>query len=383
MSASRHRSVLAVQKATSLAELLALDDEVFVQSAYLTLFNRLPDPEGLGNYLEKLRSGVPKRQLVKDLRLSPEGTANAVALPGIQALLSLQVESPLASGRGPVASLSGLLALQDRAFVAAAYQLLLRRDADKSGMAAYLGRLRAGDRKLALLGDLRRCGESQALQRRLEQWRHYSESLSNGRVDAGMPLNSENSNAGGGVSIQTVIDELQALTDADFIHALYAGLLACKPDAAALKLSQSRLRSGASRQHLMAEIWNSDEANVLRLSLTAMDRAIKRAALADLPVVGVVFRRWMGLEGDGAQERLLRRLENQMAVMEALLRSQLPEEFSSGFDAESHYVDNPPEAQRDAGEVTTEPAIKPARSAAALLRTIPRDIAGKKEREHV
>ena len=59
----------------------------------------------------------------------------------------------------PITTVPQLTALDDRHFVAVAYQAVLGRAPDPEGEAYYLGRLRAGAHKLAILKQLRRSGE--------------------------------------------------------------------------------------------------------------------------------------------------------------------------------------------------------------------------------
>ena len=76
--------------ASTLDELLAYHDQQFVHCAYQTLLGRSPDPEGLGYYLSRLRTGFSKMRIVAQLRLSKEGKAHAkerkaraTTLPGL------------------------------------------------------------------------------------------------------------------------------------------------------------------------------------------------------------------------------------------------------------------------------------------------------------
>jgi hypothetical protein len=62
----------------SMDRLLGLDDEEFVSAAYRTILRRAPDPVGLANYLEQVRSGVSKSQIVEELARSPEASRLAV-----------------------------------------------------------------------------------------------------------------------------------------------------------------------------------------------------------------------------------------------------------------------------------------------------------------
>ncbi len=54
-------------------ELLARCDSDFVHHAYLVVLNRNPDPEGLSYYLERVRAGVSKIEVLSQLRRSKEG----------------------------------------------------------------------------------------------------------------------------------------------------------------------------------------------------------------------------------------------------------------------------------------------------------------------
>jgi GT2 family glycosyltransferase len=68
-------------------ELLHLDGEEFVNRTYVTLFRRLPDPDGLINYLTELRSGVSKLEIVSRLRKSTEGRKYAHPLTGYRSIV--------------------------------------------------------------------------------------------------------------------------------------------------------------------------------------------------------------------------------------------------------------------------------------------------------
>ena len=68
-------------------ELLDLDGEEFVYRAYVTLFRRLPDSDGLVNYLKELQSGISKLQIVSRLRQSSEGKKYAHSLSGYRSFV--------------------------------------------------------------------------------------------------------------------------------------------------------------------------------------------------------------------------------------------------------------------------------------------------------
>lgn len=68
---------------TSVPRLLAPHDAEFVRTAYEAVLGRAPDPEGGAYYLNRLRSGVHKLEILKQLRRSPEGRE---FIPGVAGL---------------------------------------------------------------------------------------------------------------------------------------------------------------------------------------------------------------------------------------------------------------------------------------------------------
>ncbi|MEQ1556819.1 MAG: glycoside hydrolase family 99-like domain-containing protein, partial [Gallionella sp.] len=71
----------------TLDELLALQDEAFVNAAYRALLKRNPDAEGFNYYLNRLRKGVRKLRILDQLRNSPEGQKAGVHLAGVDEAL--------------------------------------------------------------------------------------------------------------------------------------------------------------------------------------------------------------------------------------------------------------------------------------------------------
>jgi GT2 family glycosyltransferase len=70
------------QRARHVKQLLSRNGEEFVYSAYVTLLDRLPDSDGLVNYLAELQSGVSKLEVVSRLRHSSEGRQCGAPLAG-------------------------------------------------------------------------------------------------------------------------------------------------------------------------------------------------------------------------------------------------------------------------------------------------------------
>jgi Domain of unknown function (DUF4214) len=74
--------------AYTLDELLTCYDQHFVRRAYLTLLSREPDPEGLGYYLGRLRTGFSKLWILAQIRSSQESKARAPNLPWLDDALT-------------------------------------------------------------------------------------------------------------------------------------------------------------------------------------------------------------------------------------------------------------------------------------------------------
>ncbi|VWD14258.1 rhamnosyltransferase WsaF family glycosyltransferase [Burkholderia contaminans] len=65
---------------TKVADLQKYDDEKFIATAYACILGRSPDPEGLQYYLSRLRSGVKKLEILKQLRTGQEGSSKVPCL---------------------------------------------------------------------------------------------------------------------------------------------------------------------------------------------------------------------------------------------------------------------------------------------------------------
>lgn len=70
-----------VTPAQNLPALLALDYDVFVECAYLTILNRPADSEALAHYVQRLRAGHPKLAILSALYSSEEARAANVQIP--------------------------------------------------------------------------------------------------------------------------------------------------------------------------------------------------------------------------------------------------------------------------------------------------------------
>ncbi|MFM1988712.1 MAG: hypothetical protein RJA99_1669 [Pseudomonadota bacterium] len=74
--------------ARSVSDLLALDGEAFVSTAYIAILGRRPDPEGLAHYLANMRAGMAKGDVILALASSEEGLRGVSELPGLDELVA-------------------------------------------------------------------------------------------------------------------------------------------------------------------------------------------------------------------------------------------------------------------------------------------------------
>jgi hypothetical protein len=76
-----------LERASSLTELLAWHDEDFVRCAYVTLLGRRPDELGEWHYVEQLRQGKARLQILSELRFSTEGQKHDPGIAGLDRAL--------------------------------------------------------------------------------------------------------------------------------------------------------------------------------------------------------------------------------------------------------------------------------------------------------
>lgn len=81
-------------QAIDVRQLIALYDSEFVFQAYRSVLGREPDAAGFENYLQQVRSGVPKEQLIVSMARSDEGVQHAATMQGLRELLSTAVDEP-------------------------------------------------------------------------------------------------------------------------------------------------------------------------------------------------------------------------------------------------------------------------------------------------
>ena len=69
-------------------QLLELNDAIFVEGAYQALLGRTPDLEGMRYYLDRLRAGHAKAEIIAQIAASPETRSRGTDLPGLREVAS-------------------------------------------------------------------------------------------------------------------------------------------------------------------------------------------------------------------------------------------------------------------------------------------------------
>jgi hypothetical protein len=113
----------------------------------------------------------------------------------------------------------------------------------------------------------------------------------------------------------TAMPRLLAPHDRHFIHTAYEAVLGRAPDAEGEAYYLDRLRAGVHKLTILKQLRRSEEGRAFIPGVAGLDRAIKRHALANLPVIGACVRLITGVEGNNAVHRHLRILANEMACL--------------------------------------------------------------------
>jgi hypothetical protein len=115
----------------------------------------------------------------------------------------------------------------------------------------------------------------------------------------------------------TSVPRLLAPHDRQFLQAAYQALLGRPPDRAGEAFYLAQLRAGQHKLAILKQLRQSDEGRAFVPGVAGLDRAIKRHRLATLPVVGALIRLFTGWEGNGALQRQLRIMANELGRMHA------------------------------------------------------------------
>jgi glycosyltransferase involved in cell wall biosynthesis len=250
-------------KLTALRELLELDNESFIDAAFLGLLNRPSDPVGKRHYLRRLNNGASKLAVVHDMTQSKEFFSNGVALPddfraALRDWRTVRNEVPR---QYLLLNKHGLLDLSGKEFVAAAFLFVLKRPVDPSGMDHYYQEwLQLGDR-LGILHALARSKEARGL-----RW--------NAMLRFGIAAQRLRE-----VSVSRPLPPILTLPDEDFWDAAWFLIFGHPPS----KSEQSRYREFLAREgdrvSLLQEMARSPQARSYRFS--RLLRALSRPEVRD------------------------------------------------------------------------------------------------------
>lgn len=139
---------------SALKKLLLLDGELFLHEAYRRILGRPIDDDGSRHYLQSLSKGEEKLQILNDIATSTEGQARRALHPELNDFVEFLTRENATQGPNRLIDIVRLMALKDDEFVQKAYRVLLRRDADAGGLAAYQAELRTGCSKVKILHSL-------------------------------------------------------------------------------------------------------------------------------------------------------------------------------------------------------------------------------------
>jgi FkbM family methyltransferase len=151
-----------------LLQLLLLDSDVFINTAYLEILGRMPDPTGLNYFNQRLNAGISRIQILGQLAASGE---TALADKWYKKLrwsylllkyrrvpvLGWLIEFACAISR---THLNELLIHDDAKFIQHAFQSVLGHLPDQQSLIHYLTQLRNGRDKIAILSELRAVNEN-------------------------------------------------------------------------------------------------------------------------------------------------------------------------------------------------------------------------------
>ena len=268
--------------ASTVLELLEYDGKDFVDNVFYALLGRAPDLDASVFYLDRIRSGTTKKQVLVEIGASDEGRAYST----VSSERGLHEEARL----NPAASMAELLSYHDRSFINCAYKTILGRYADPDGLAAYLAKLRDRTEKIQILAEIRLSHESKKkaeLRRCLRAVVHQNDrkklpligwlfkNPTGSPVFASAKGNPPSNGSGNATSSE--LESVAAFLNSDdsrFVNNAYLTLLGREVDSQGADFYNGRLEAGTPRIQLISEILRSEEGKRLQAILINLDSAI-------------------------------------------------------------------------------------------------------------
>lgn len=270
--------------------LLEPHDRQFINASYSALLGRAPDPEGERYYLNKLRNGVHKLSILRELRRSAEGQKFIPGVAGLDAAIKRHQSANVAVVGGIVRLLTG-------------------EEGDSSS-----------DRRVRALAN--------------EIGRIRNE-LSDGRVDAADPSAFSKGHAhqpdmlpdqvAAHSSIQAVrfqptfvpnaqgryqLEEFLQLHDSRFVHAAYLAILQREADPSGHEHYVRTVRAGRSKVNILRDLRNSNEGKARGVVIEGLGTAFLIDRVLEAPIIGAVLHFLLFSVTIKSHLRTLRALEN-------------------------------------------------------------------------
>ncbi len=92
--------VKLVQHKSTVADVLTWQGPMFLVAAYVALFEREPDPDGLARYMGLLKAGASRTFVLMELANSPEAREKASAIRGLENAIAVYKKAQRKSWRG-------------------------------------------------------------------------------------------------------------------------------------------------------------------------------------------------------------------------------------------------------------------------------------------
>jgi hypothetical protein len=271
----------------------------------------------------------------------------------------------------------------DRNFIFSAYQTLLARDPDEQGLAHYLLRLRRGQSKIEILSALLDSPEYRGREAHLRALQRALMTAENqpAGVESCVPIMNEP----GSISpIGITTHEVIAYPALAFVTHVSHYSLGIRLDIQVITDYVNRMNAGLSKAQVLMELMTSQATTRRAALLSRIHYEMKRRRIARIPLVGMIIRAFLGIEGDSARELRLRRIENHLFANapddEHPERS--PRSATSVASGEERQSSSKPEPEFESPSYT-EHAPAAARRAATSLRSLPQPKKWIEGKDHV
>jgi glycosyltransferase involved in cell wall biosynthesis len=112
--------------------------------------------------------------------------------------------------------------------------------------------------------------------------------------------------------IATGLDDLLHLNGIQFVEGAYRTLLLRQPDESGMRFYLTRLLSGTPKIQILSEIFSSEEARDLAVTLPGLVAAIRWYRLSRIPIFGAVIRSFPNVESNSVLATRLRAVEQEI-----------------------------------------------------------------------